>query len=133
MRLSLLIFFICISGYSSAETHDKFFRCMEGLKKDSRFSSIANHVALEGQGTASRKILSDKMRPDEQQKQALTEWIDARSQCVNLSPNPAWVNLHMAFVDIAADLYNGRTTFGEFNKKWQTLYKKEINTGNTHE
>ena len=125
MRAALLIIFICISGYSSAETPDKFSQCMEGLKHDSRFSSIANHLDLEGQGAASHKMLSDKARPDEQQKQAITEWIDARSQCVNLSPSPVSINLHMAFVSIVTGLYNGQMTFGEFNKKWQALFKKE--------
>ena len=132
MRVALLIFLVAISRYSSAEAHDRSFQCMEGLKKDSRFSSIANHVALEGQGSVNREMLVDKARPDELQKQAITEWIDARSQCVNLSPNPASVNLHMAFVNIVADLYNGRVAFGEFNKKWQILYKKEKNTGKLH-
>jgi len=28
-------------------------------------------------------------------------------------------------VSIVADLNNGQMTFGEFNKKWQELYKKE--------
>lgn len=133
MRVVLLVFLISISAYSSAETQDRFSQCMEGLKRDSRFSSIANHVALEGQGTASREMLADKARPDEQQKQAITEWIDARSQCVNLSPTPTSVNLHMAFASIVADLYNGRINFGEFNRKWQTLHKKESNIGKRHD
>ena len=132
MRIALLIVLFGISGYSFAETQDRFFQCMAGLKNDGRFSSIANHVALDGQGTSSRKMLSDKGRSDEQQKQAITEWIDARSQCVNLGPTSASIDLHMAFVNVVADLYNGQITFGEFNKKWQAMINNK-NDMNMHE
>lgn len=133
MKAAMLVMLIGISGYTFieksgnafAETQDKYSQCMEGLKTDGRLSSIANHVSLEGQGTASRQMLADKVRADEQQKQAIAEWIDARAQCVNFSTSPVQINLHMAFVSIVADLYNGQMTFGEFNKKWQGLYKKE--------
>lgn len=124
MRIVLLVVFVFISGYSFAGIQDKTSQCLEGLKSDGRFSSIANHLSLDGQGSASPRLLADKAMPDEQQKQAITEWIDARSQCVNLSPNPVAVNLHMAFLSIVAGLYNGQTTFGEFNKRWQVLFKE---------
>ncbi len=124
MRIALLVVFVFISGYSFAGIQDKTSQCLEGLKSDGRFFSIANHLALDGQGAASPQSLTDKARPDEQQKQAITEWIDARSQCVNLSPNPVAINLHMAFLSIVADLYNGQATFGEFNKRWQALFKE---------
>ena len=125
MRAVLLVVLFGVSGYSFAEAQDKFLQCMAGLKNDGRFSSIANHVTLDGQGTVSRKMLTDKGRPDERQKQAITEWIDARSQCVNLGPTSDSIDLHMAFVSIVADLYNGPITFGEFNKKWQAMTKKK--------
>ena len=121
----MLVVLLGISGYAFAETHDRYILCMEGLKTDGRFFSIANHVSLDGQGSASRQLLTDKARPDELQKQAIADWIDARSQCVNFGSGPAPINLHMAFVGIVADLYNGQMTFGEFNKRWRELYKKE--------
>lgn len=126
MRAALLVVLIFTSGYSLAETKDKTSQCMEGLKSDSRFSSIAKHLELDGQSTG--RMLADKARPDDLQKQAITEWIDARSQCVNLSPNPVTINLHMAFISLVAGLYNGQTTFGEFNKKWQGLSKEITKT-----
>lgn len=98
---------------------------MEGLKSDSRFSSITRRVALDGQGGVSHSMLADKTKPDEQQKQAIADWIDARSQCVNLGPNPLTIELHMAFSSIVSDLYNGQASFGEFNKKWRELYKQK--------
>lgn len=130
MRIALLLVLIFISGHSFAEKN-KTSLCLDGLKSDGRFSSIANHLELDGQ-SAGRK-LTDKARPDERQKQAITEWIDARSQCINFSPNPVAINLHMAFLGIVADLYNGQITFGEFNKKWQVLLKKNTDdTRQTH-
>ncbi len=126
MRIALLVVFIFISEYSFAGIQDKTSQCLEGLKSDSRFSSIANHLELDGQSAGS--MLTDKARPDERQKQAITEWIDARSQCVNLSPNPVTINLHMAFLSIVSDLYNGQVTFGEFNKKWQGLFRENTKT-----
>ena len=126
MRVTLLVVFIFISGYSFAGTKDKTSQCLEGLKSDSRFSSIAKHLELDGQSAG--RMLADKARPDDLQKQAITEWIDARSQCVNLSPNPVAINLHMAFMGLVADLYNGQATFGEFNKKWQGLFRENTKT-----
>ena len=126
MKMTLLIALIFISGSSFAGTKDNAFLCLEGLKGDSRFSSIANHVELDGQGAGSK--LNDKTRPDDRQKQVITEWVDARSQCVNLSPNPVTINLHIAFMSLVADLYNGQLTFGEFNKKWQALFKEITKT-----
>jgi len=126
MRVVLLVVLISISGYSFAETKDKTSQCMEGLKSDGRFSSIAKHLELDGQSAG--RMLADKARPDDPQKQAVTEWIDARSQCVNLSPNPVTINLHMAFMGLVADLYNGQLTFGEYNKKWQRLFKEITKT-----
>ena len=117
--------FIGTTGYAFAETQDKYSQCMERLKTDSRLSSIANHVSLDAQGTVSRQMLADKARADDLQKQAIAEWIDARAQCVNFGAGPVSINLHMVFVSIVAELYNGQMTFGEFNKKWQELYKKE--------
>ena len=122
MKVALLAVLISISGYSFAGAKDKAFQCLEGLKSDSRFSSIANHLELDGQSTG--RMLADKARPDERQKQDITKWIDARSQCVNLSPNPVAINLHMAFMSLVADLYNGLATIGESNKKWQGLFKE---------
>ena len=96
MRVVLLIILFGISGYAFAESQDKFLQCMAGLKNDGRLSSIASRVTLDGQGATSQKMLADKERPDEQQKLAITEWIDARSQCVNLGPTSTSIDLHMA-------------------------------------
>ena len=125
MRMALLVVLIFAHAYSFAGVQDKHAQCMEELKSDGRFSSIAKHVALDGQGMASRNMLTDKARPDEQQKQAIAEWIDARSQCINLDPNPLAIELHMAFSSIIAGLYNGQESFGEFNRKWQSLHKQK--------
>lgn len=124
MRITLLFIFMFISGYSFAGTQDKTSQCLQGLEKDARFSSIANHVALDAQDVTKPQMLSDKTSPDEQQKQAIADWIDARSQCVNLSPSKVPVDLHILFMSIVTDLYNGQITFGEFNKKWRALFKE---------
>lgn len=113
-----------ISCQSFAETQDKTLHCLKGLKTDARFSSIANHVALDGQDVTKPQMLTDKTRPDEQQKQAIADWIDARSLCVNLSPNKISIDLQIIFMSIVPDLYNGQLTFGEFNKKWHVLFKE---------
>lgn len=126
MRIAILVVLIFISGQSFAETKDKTSQCLDGLKSDSRFFSIANHLELDGQSAGS--MLTDKARPDARQKQAITEWIDARSMCVNLSPNPVAIHLHMAFLSIVGDLYNGQITFGEFNVKWQGLLREITKT-----
>lgn len=122
MRIALLVASIFISGHSFAEAQDKTSQCLEALKNDARFSSIANHVALDGQNTASPQMLADDTRPDTQQQNAMAEWIDARSECVNFSPTQVSVSLHMTFLGTVPDLYNGQITFGEFNRKWHTLF-----------
>ncbi|MGC2049424.1 MAG: hypothetical protein WA635_12545, partial [Gallionella sp.] len=118
---------IFISGYSFAGNQDKTSLCLEGLKNDGRFSSIANHLVLDGQDTASPQMLADETRPDELQLSAIAELIDARSECVNLSPNHVSISLHMTFLGLVQDLYNGKITFGEFNKKWHLLFEEITN------
>ena len=124
MRIALLFVSLLISGYCFAEVQDKTSLCMEGLKNDGRFSSIANNLVLDGQDTASPKMLADETRPDIRQLSAIAELIDARSECVNLSPSQVSIGLHLAFLGIVQDLYNGKMTFGEFNKKWHVLFEE---------
>lgn len=128
MRIILLVVFMFTAGHSFAGVEDKTSQCLRELAKDARFSPISNHLALDGQGVTKLQMLTDPTRPDERQKQAIANWIDARSQCVNLSPNKISVDLHILFLSIVPDLYNGQTTFGEFNKKWQALFNETINT-----
>lgn len=123
MRIILLVIALFISCNSFAGTQDKTSQCLKGLKSDTRFSSIANHVSLDGQDVTKSKMLTDKTKPDDQQKQAIADWIDARSLCVNLSPTKLSVDLQILFMSIVPDLYNGQVTFGEFNKKWHALFK----------
>lgn len=125
MKAVILVMLAGVCGSTFAETHDRYSQCMERLKTDGRLASIASHVSLDGQGAASRQMLADRLRADEQQKQAIAEWIDARAQCVNFGAGPVAITLHMAFVSIVPDLYNGQITFGEFNKRWQEAYRKE--------
>lgn len=133
MRIALFVAFIFISGYSFAGTQDKTSQCLEKLEKDSRFSSIAGHLALDGQDVTKLQMLTDKAKPNEQQKQAIADWIDARSLCVNISLIKVSVDLHLLFLSIVPDLYNGQATFGEFNNKWRTLFKETIEAPASYE
>lgn len=124
MRVALLIVLLFISGYSLAGTQDKTTQCLEGLIKDSRFSSLTKHLVLDGQNVTKPQMLTDNKIPNDEQKLAIADWIDARSLCVNLSPTKISVDLHILFLSIVPELYNGQATFGEFNKKWQKLFKE---------
>ena len=124
MRVALLVVLLSISGYYLAGVQDKTSQCLEGLKKDSRFSSLAKHLALDGQDVVKPQMLADKTSPDARQKHAIADWIDARSLCVNLSPTKVSVDLHILFLSIVPELYNDQATFGEFNKKWRKLFKE---------
>jgi len=119
------MFFSC---NSFAEIQDKTSICLKELKSDARFSSIARHVALDGQDVTKQKMLTDKTKPDDQQKQAIANWIDARSLCVNLSPTKTSVDLQILFMSVVPELYNGQLTFGEFNNKWHALFKEASRT-----
>ncbi len=98
-----------------------FLHPLKTLWVEEKFMS---HLELDGQSAGG--MLADKARPDEWQKQAITEWIDARSACVNLNPNPVAIRLHMAFLSVIGDLYNDQITFGEYNAKWQGLFRENI-------
>lgn len=113
-----------ISAPSLAEVQDQTSQCLKGLKEDARFTSISRHVVLDGQDVAASSMLQDSTTPDDQQKLAIADWIDARSGCVNLSPSKVFVDLHILFLSIVPDLYNGQATFGEFNRKWHELFKE---------
>lgn len=134
MRIALLVVFMFVSGYSFAEAQDKTSQCLADLKRDARFSSIANQVVLDGQDVTDSRMLADKTNPDDQQRQALADWIDARSLCVNIVPTKVWIDLHLLFLTIVPDLYNGQMTFGEFNQKWRTLFKEYMeSSGKPHD
>lgn len=124
MRIILLAILMLVSGYSFAEAQNEPLQCLKELEKDSRFTSIARQVALDGQDVTAPRMLSDGTRPDERQKLAIADWIDARSLCVNRSPIKLSVDLHLLFLSIVPDLYNGQATFGEFNKKWHAFFKE---------
>lgn len=124
MKFLLLLVLIFFSGSSLADAQVDLTNCLKGLKKDVRFSTIKNHLALDGQDVAKSSMLSDQAKPDEQQKHAIADWIDAKSECVNQTPLKLYVDLHLVFLTIVPDLYNGRTTFGEFNLKWHALYQE---------
>jgi len=124
MRIVLSIVFMIISTHSLAESQDKTLQCLKELEKDTRLSSIASHVALDGQDVVNPQMLDDRASPDEQQKRAIADWIDARSLCVNREPVKRSVDLHILFMSIVPELYNGQATFGEFNKKWHAFFKE---------
>ena len=124
MRIALLVVSLFVFGYSFAAVQDKTSLCMEGLKNDRRFSSIANRLVLDGQDTATPQMLADETRPGTLQQSAIADLIDARSECVNLSPSQVSIGLHLAFLGAVQDLYNGKMTFGEFNKKWHVLFEE---------
>ena len=124
MKIALLVVSIFISAYSFAGVQDKTSLCMDGLKNNGRFASIANHLVLNGQDTASPGMMADATHPDDRQLSAIADLIDARSECINLSPNQLSISLHLAFVGLVPDLYNGKITFGEFNNKWHLLFEE---------
>lgn len=123
MRIPLLAVLMLVSGYSFAQAQDESLQCLKELENDPRLSSIAREVALNGQDVTPR-MLDNGTRPDEQQKIAIADWIDARSSCVNRQPVKRSVDLHILFLSIVPELYNGQATFGEFNKKWHALFKE---------
>lgn len=124
MRITLLAIFLVATGSCFAAAQNQSSQCLKNLKTDGRFSSIGEHLALDGQVAAKPQMFTDVARPNDLQRLAIADWIDARSQCVNLSPDPISVNLHMIFLSVVPELYNGQMTFGEFNKKWQLLFKE---------
>lgn len=126
MRIALLVISMFAFSPSFAEVQDRTMPCLKELKNDARFSLIADHVALDGQDVTDPRMLTDETKPSDLQKVALADWIDARSLCVNLTPIKTSVDLHLLFLSIVPDLYNDQTTFGEFNRKWQTLYEEAM-------
>ncbi len=124
MRIILLAVLALVSGHVLAEAQIEPLQCLKELEKDARFSSIAKQVVLDGQDATNPRMLDDGSSPDERQKQAIADWIDARSLCVNRNPVKRSVDLHILFLSVVPDLYNGQATFGEFNKKWHALFKE---------
>lgn len=123
MKNVLLTTLLLLSGISLAAAEPETpAQCLENLKKDTRLSTIANHVALDGQKTATKEMLDDQSTPNEAQKRAIADWIDARGECVNRNPVKIYVDLHLLFLTIAPSLYNEQLSFGEFNQKWQSLF-----------
>ena len=122
MRITFFLTLLLISFYTQAQ--DETTQCLKGLNNDARFISLKTHLPLDGTFAHRPAMLADKTIPDENQKRAIADWIDARSVCVNLSPVKVTVDLNMVFLSIVPDLYNGSSTFGEFNSKWRDLYQE---------
>ncbi|MEK6770893.1 MAG: hypothetical protein AABY62_04535 [Pseudomonadota bacterium] len=119
---------------------DPGWECLEnlplrGLKAESclwcftsEFSIIAEKLALVSPNQQTFGMLSNASKPNAAEKMAIAGWAKARQECYgmtiewrkqyNLPPTLMAIQdaEHSSFLNLTADLYNGKLTYGEYAK-----------------
>jgi len=112
---------------------DPVLQCKHGLVTDARFSSIKRHLSLSTHCETTPDMLADPTFPNEEQQKAIAQWMSAHSECHSRAqPRPSESTssalagrldeIESAMIFDAADLYQRRISFGEFNQRRQALW-----------
>ena len=114
---------------------DPFLKCQYRLLTDEKFSSLKQHLSLGTHRETTPEMLRDPTFPNEQQQKAIAQWMSAHSDCQSRSQLPTSESgppalasrreeLESAMISDAADLYQRRISFGEFNQRRQVLWAR---------
>jgi hypothetical protein len=126
---------VCTLLAAAAVCHaqqDALTSCLAGLETDPRFTAIAGKLATGARPDATPQMLDDLTTATGKQVRALADWTAARSECVRAeaaSGNASYRPPLQAFrleaegevIEAAADLHDGRITYGEFNRRRQAI------------
>ena len=103
--------------------------CVRSLVGDQEFAPIANKMAIGGVSAQTFEMLSATLRLDDTEKPIVAKWVAARQRCFSLTsqwaqqnemPAILWAARAQEFTEtmnLSADLYNGKITYGEFAQR----------------
>lgn len=102
--------------------------CFTDLADRPEFQLLAGKLALVITGQQTFVMLSDTSKPNVKEKTVIAKWVKAQQDCFVMfvdwrkqyNLTPALVALsdaeHSSFLNLTADLYNGKLTYGEYAK-----------------
>jgi hypothetical protein len=117
-----------LSGQST--TVDPYLACVRKLAFDAQFEELSKKLPLYDMTNITFAMLADNSRPTPQERKDLLAWFDKRDKCWKDGEplhEQQWppdifqlsqegnAELH----NVGLDLYNGKATFGETNKRIQ--------------
>ena len=131
MRLWAMLLLLSASCACCAQ-QDALALCLAGLVDDPRFGLIAGKVAVGDFSDPTFAMLADRSTASTKEKQAISQWAAARSECVKAEarygnalyrpPIQAFrIEAENGAIAAAVDLYDRKTTFGEFNRQLRAI------------
>src|SRR3989344_2949135 len=111
-----------------ARPPDPGLACLTNLAHRPEFSILADKLALAGPNQQTFRMLSGTSKPNIKEKTAIAEWAKVKQDCFsmtsewrrqyNFPPTLAVIQDagFSAFLNLTADLYNGKLTYGEYAK-----------------
>lgn len=102
--------------------------CVNDLAHRPEFSIIADKLALVDPSLQTFGMLSNTSKPNAAEKMTIAEWVKARQECIAMRREwRSQVNMPLiltavqdasfsSFLNLTADLYNGKLTYGEYAK-----------------
>ena len=130
-------FYILLSGISYAQ-EDPTITCLKNFVGDQRFSPIENKLSLADARDTTFEMLANQALPSKKEQEAIAAWVTARKECVKEGDAFHRQNYPLQIVTIvtegennigaiAADLYNRKLTYGNFNKRRQGIADDVMN------
>jgi hypothetical protein len=127
MRPLALALFWLLPGLGYAQ-QDSLAACMDRLATDSRFATLARKLEVGAMTGASPAMLADASFAGSRERQALSEWAEARGACIgeegkrgNAAYRPPLqtysIEAENKVMAAAVALYNREISFGDFNRQ----------------
>ena len=131
--MKTLAFILCIfSATPSIAQQDPLVLCLKQLSSDSRFTPIADKIAITSAPDTTFAMLAETSVANDSERLAISAWATARKECVR-DGEAYWTKTYPlqifalanesenAVLAVAVDLYNKSISFGEFNKRRQAI------------
>jgi pyruvate kinase len=115
-----------------AQEEDPSLACGKALATDARFSLIATKMPLAGLENITLEMLADESKPTDAERKQLAGYVLARNDCLNAGAEfrkthypveviAAMLEANDKILDMTAELYNRKITFGASNKQLQSI------------
>lgn len=136
MRIALAIL-LAVSVTVHAQD-DPTVTCLGKLPANKKLTPIVSKLAVSVVTETTFPMLADQSRPNELEKRAIADWAAERNECVKAGDD-YWrrtyppqihalaIEAENTLMALAVELYNGKVTFGEFNKRRQAASDESQN------
>jgi hypothetical protein len=109
--------------------------CLKALSQSTEFRAIAAKLAVDRRGNPSMEDLANGKKPTKPERSSIAKYMTEADNCeriaeqwrsANFPPpvNALFDQYNLEFKSLVADLYAGKTTYGEFAKQAAMSYRK---------